>query len=165
MMKLIVGVLIVAFTSYCGYFLAKKYRMRKSFFIQLYEFNERFLNELSYYRRPLSSFLKNYEYKGEFLELINVFFGQLSEKSTQNKGVYDLLKEYDFLKDDEKSFIADYFRMLGVSDSGSQKEYFLAVRSSLSEYKLRGEADSEKFGGLYVKLGFLCGLTILIVIV
>ena len=164
-MKLIVGMLVVAFTSYCGYFLAKKYRKRKSFFIQLYEFNERFLNELSYYRRPLSAFLKKYEYKGEFLELINVFFGQLSEKSTQNKDVYELLKEYDFLKDDEKAFTFDYFRMLGVSDSSSQKEYFLAARSSLTEYKSRGEADSEKFGSLYVKLGFLCGLTILIVIV
>ena len=165
MIKWIVGICLVGFTSYCGYFFAKKYRKRKLYFIQLYEFNERFINELSYFRRPLSAFIKNYQYKGEFLETLEWFFSHLREKSTANYEIFTLINEYDFLTDDEKRFVTDYFKMLGTSDSLSQKEYFSTARKTLLELKTKSETENEKLGGLYVKLGFLFGLTILIVIV
>ena len=60
MQKFIVGVAMVAFTTFCGYFLAKKYRQRKLFFMQLVEFNERFLSEISYYRRPIKDFTEKF---------------------------------------------------------------------------------------------------------
>ena len=54
MIKFILGVAIICFTSFCGYVLAKKYRQRKNFFSQMNEFNERFLSEIAYYRRPIN---------------------------------------------------------------------------------------------------------------
>ena len=40
MVKFLLGVAIVAFSSYCGFVFAKKYRKRKLFFGQLKEFND-----------------------------------------------------------------------------------------------------------------------------
>ena len=51
--KFFFGIAIIAFTTYCGYLLSKKYRRRKVFYEQFYTFNERFLNEITYYKRPL----------------------------------------------------------------------------------------------------------------
>ena len=164
-MKLLLGVLIVCFTSYCGYFLSKKYRTRKLFFIQLYEFNEYYLNEISYFRRPLPEILNRRTYKGAFAELLKRFFGLLKENSTKKTAIYDLLSAYDFLTEDEKSTVGDYFSMLGSGDSNSQKEYFGSVKSTLADLKNKSVADSEKYGSLFIKLGFLFGLTVLILIV
>ena len=164
-MKIILGIAIVCFTSYCGCFMAKKYRIRKRFFLQFYEFNERFINEITYYRRPIGEFIKNATYKGEFKSLIEVFFARLSVDSTKNVGVAPFLKEYDFLKADERSFLEDYFSMLGKGDSFSQKEYFSGARKTLSEWKAQSEKDCASRENLYLKLGFLLGLAILILIV
>ena len=77
MIKFILGMAIVCFTSFCGYVLAKKYRQRKNFFAQMNEFNERFLSEIAYYRRPVGEFAEKYAYKGEFEILLNAFLDSL----------------------------------------------------------------------------------------
>jgi stage III sporulation protein AB len=164
-MKILLGVCIVCFTSYCGYFFAKKYRIRKLFFIQLYEFNEFYLNEISYFRRPLPEIVKRKKYKGAFLELLNDFFELLNDNTTKKSAIYEKVEAYDFLTADEKGVIGDYFSMLGAGDSVSQKEYFNSAKNSLGGYKTKSVEDSEKYGGLFIKLGFLFGLTVLILIV
>ena len=65
MLKFLLGVAIIAFTTFCGYLLGKKYRIKKQFFLQLNEFNERFLSEIAYYRRPLREFIAGYAYQGQ----------------------------------------------------------------------------------------------------
>ena len=78
MIKFFLGVAIVGFCSFCGYLFAKKYRQRKLFFSQLATFNERFINEISYYRRPLVQFASAYAYKGEFSLLLEYCFKHLN---------------------------------------------------------------------------------------
>ena len=55
--KFFLGLAIIAFTTYCGYLLSNKYRTRKAFFVQFFEFNERFLSEINYLKRPLFQFI------------------------------------------------------------------------------------------------------------
>ena len=81
MIKLLLGLAIVVFGGFMGYFLSKKYRKRKEFFVQMFQFNERFLTEVSYSKRPLSRFLTSYEYKGEFDLLLQTFYKSLQEES------------------------------------------------------------------------------------
>ena len=69
-LKLGVSAAIVAFGVVLGYLAAGKFRARKKFYAQLAAFNERYLNELGYARRPLEQFLKEYEYTGEFEKLV-----------------------------------------------------------------------------------------------
>lgn len=153
MLKVICGICIVAFCSYIGYFASEKYRRRKSFFIQLSDFNERFISELKFGRRPLNEFVCAYEYKGDFAVFINSY---LSEK---------ISCEYSFFNSDEKNFIDGYFSMLGTGDAYSQSSFFTSVNVGLKKYRDVSEADAGKYGDLYVKLGFLAGLAIVVVIV
>ena len=164
MVKFLLGIAIVAFTSYCGFVFAKKYRKRKLFFLQLKEFNERFLSEVSYYRRPLGEFASNYVYKGEFQNFLRNFFAEIDALSQSNEKEI-AFDDCEFLKAEDKNLIEDYFKMLGKGDSASQKTYFSAAKERLA--KLYGDAENEykKYGDLYVKLGFLCGLLILILII
>lgn len=161
MTKFLLGLAIVAFTSFCGYVFTKKYRRRKLFFTQMHEFNERFLSEISYYRRPLGEFSSKYAYKGEFEEFLKIFFHNMDKGRPFSITLLDKDTFY-FLTNEEKAVLEDYFQMLGKGDSASQKAYFSSMKERLS--KLRSEAIGayKKYGDLYIKLGFLCGLFILI---
>ena len=162
--KFLLGIVIVGFTSFCGYLLSKKYRIRKVFFTQFREFNERFLNEMTYYRRPLAEFFKKYQYKGEFSFLLEDYLlyvrkGQTSfEKLLENA-------DFHFLKKDEKAFICDYLSMLGKGDSASQKSYFSSVKEQIKKQETEAIEIGKKYADLYIKLGFLFGLFILILII
>ena len=163
MQKFIAGIAVVAFTSFCGYFLAKKYRQRKLFFKQLQEFNERFLSEIAYYRRPIKEFVAKYDYKGEFNELLQDFFTALQTQTRESShaGLLDSSK-YAFLKKEDKRMVEDYFLMLGKGDSLSQKGYFSSVKEPLLRLQNEAETTCKRYADLYIKLGFLCGLLILI---
>ena len=164
MIKFLLGIAIVSFGSYCGYIFAKKYRKRKLFFGQLKEFNERFLSEVSYYRRPLREFVSKYIYKGEFQMFLQNFFLEIDELSQSEHSSMGF-PDCEFLKSEDKALLEDYFKMLGKGDSASQKTYFSAAKEWIA--KLYGDAENEykKYGDLYIKLGFLCGLLILILMI
>ena len=164
MVKFLLGIAIVAFTSYCGYVLAKKYRKRKLFFAQLKEFNERFLSEVSYYRRPLGEFVFKYGYKGEFQNFLQNFFAEIDELSQSNEREI-AFDDCEFLKREDKNLVEDYFKMLGKGDSASQKTYFSAAKEGITKLYSDAENEYKKYGDLYIKLGFLCGLLILILII
>ena len=164
MIKFFVGLAVIAFSTFCGYFIAGKYRKRCVFFVQFYEFNERFLSEVSYYRRPIRQFFGKYSYKGEFSILLSEFLFSLENDQVFGKKTLEHAA-FQFLKKEEKSMLCDYFLMLGKGDSAAQKGYFSAVKERLTI--LRGDAQKEekRYVDLYVKLGFLFGLFILILIV
>ncbi len=163
-MRLFLGIAVVAFFTFCGYTFAKKYRKRKTFFAQMAHFNERFLTEISYYKRPLSVFAESLHYKGEFEVFFKWFISALgSVDLIENSRT--LLENFELFSEEEKAFIIDYFSLIGKGDSLSQKQYFLAVKTQLEGYRDATKEECEKFGNLYIKLGFLAGLTVLIVIV
>lgn len=166
MIKFVLGVCIVAFTSFCGYVLSKKYRQRKSFYLQFYQFNERFLSEIAYYRRPIKEFIAKYAYQGEFSELLEEYVQTLGvENRNPSERDFVGLSTFSFLSKDETDFVNDYFLMVGKGDSSSQKAYFGSVKNALSEKKDAVQTESKRYGDLYIKLGFLLGLAILVVII
>lgn len=164
MTKFLLGIAIVAFTSFCGYVLAKKYRKRKLFLAQLKEFNERFLSEISYYKRPIAEFVSRSVYKGEFNEFLRDFF------QTREQSDYGVLRainftDCEFLTPEDRRVIEDYFLMLGKGDTFSQKTYFSSAKEAIGKQQTEADTAYKKYGDLYIKLGFLCGLFILILIV
>ncbi len=167
MIKFILGMAIVCFTSFCGYVLAKKYRQRKNFFAQMNEFNERFLSEIAYYRRPIKDFAQKYVYKGEFDELLCSFVESLGSggRDPDQPASRGQLPVFSFLTKDETDFVNDYFLMVGKGDSASQSAYFNSVKGTLGDYKRKSAEECAKYGDLYLKLGFLCGLMILVIII
>ena len=164
MLKILFGLTIVAISTTFGYFLSKKYRQRRRFMGQFREFNEQFINEITYYRRPIRDFLTTHSFDGEFHTLLEDY-SVLLEHSIAGETEFLDLSAYTFLLENEKIDINDYFMMMGKGDSASQKCYFLSMRDRLTKYEADAIAQGKKYENLYVELGFLCGLFILILII
>lgn len=164
MIKFFVGIAVVAFTSFCGYFIAGKYRKRGLFFAQFQEFNERFLSEIAYYRRPIRQFFGKYTYKGEFSILLTEFLFCIENDEIFGKKTLEN-EVFRFLKKEEKDMVCDYFLMLGKGDSAAQKGYFSTVKERLMQLRNEAQKEEKRYVDLYIKLGFLFGLFILILIV
>ncbi len=164
MVKVLLCIAVVAFTSICGYIFARKYRQRKQFFSQLLLFNERFLSEITYYRRPLRVFVTKYAYKGAFHSFLENFFNALKDEE-QSANFTLSFNDCEFLTQEERGTLEDYFHMLGAGDSASQKAYFSGMKTLIANCQADAEKEYKKYGDLYIKLGFLCGLLIVILIV
>lgn len=156
MLKLILCAGVLALCVCCSYLLTRKYKQRFDFFYNLNLFNERLVNEVSYTKIPLPAFLEKYEFSGDFKKMLEVKKG--SDFETE---CYD----YPYLKEDEQKFLHDYFFMIGKSDAASQKTYLSAVRQEIGERRRASEDAYKRYFSLYLKLGFLAGLILVILIV
>ena len=144
--------LCVAFS----WLLTRKYRQRMQFYYNFDLFNERLVNEVSYTKIPLPAFLEKYTFSGEFRQLLEE--KRRSEFREQEFSV-------EFLNEDERKFVSDYFRMIGKSDASSQKTYLTAMRGEINEKKRESAEEYKKYFSLYMKLGFLAGLVLVVLIV
>ena len=164
LIKVLLGVAIIIFFGFCGYLLARKYRKRKLFFEQFQIFNERFLGEVTYCRRPILEFLTKFTYKGEFALLLADYMRAIGGERI-NLGEFLQYSDYDFLKTEDKAFLNDYLSMLGRSDSTSQKSYISSAGHEIEARKNDAQSEYKKRGDLYLKLGLLLGLFILILLI
>ena len=161
MVKFIVGIVVVIFTTYCGRYFARKYTLRKKFFEQAYSFNNDFLEELNYSKRPLGEFLAKRQYHGEFEE---VLMEEIKRRNLR-KMLPLSLEEYLFLTMDERRFFGDYFLHLGRGDTNAQKSYYLRAENSINSFKTKAVEECKRYIDLYTKMGFLLGLAILIILI
>ena len=162
-MKIALSLAIIAFTTFCGWIFTKKYRKKKKFYAQFNAFNECFINEISYLRRPLVEFVATQRLKEEFAYAIELFFECL-ESDREIKGMLSLNDAFHFLTGEDKDVVEEYFQMLGKGDAASQKAYFSSVKQNLQTRGQQAEESSKKYGDLYIKLGFLCGIFLVILL-
>lgn len=153
-LKIIICIAVIVFSTAMGYLLSGKYRARKKFYDQFCLFNERYLNELNYMRKPLPEFLKRYDYTGDFAKAVR----QCVEER-------DCALKFTFLTTEERDACGNYFSMLGKGDALSQKSFFGAQTKILDEKRVLGDKQAKARGSLYVKLGLLLGLAIVILII
>ena len=161
MLKIIICLSILIFTSGCGYYLARKYRQRKLFFRQYELFNEHFLQEISSFRRPLAEFISQRYYRNEFNDLLRIYMNSLGK----NVDLYDELEQFSFLTSEERREITEYFNSLGKSDSDSQNRFYNEMKGRIGILVKNANEEYKKYADLYVKLGVLIGLAIIIIII
>ena len=158
--KFIVGILIVVFTTYCGIFLSKKYKVRKVFFEEFYTFHLALFEELNFTKRPYEEFYAHRKYVGDFAVLLQ----EEAKRRIDRKKLPLSLDSYTFLTQDEKKLITEYLSSIGAGDSLSHKAYFSRVENTLQNLKIKSIEECKKYVDLYLKMGFLLGLAILILL-
>ncbi len=121
-----------------GVFLSAGKKKRYQIFSELYEFNEQLLINLKYSRKPLDEVAKDYKFMPSILGGEKVLTG--------NDG----------------AFIADYTTGLGKSDAMSQIDYLNDRKSALLKLKEESFSDYKKYGSLYVKIFFMVGVLLAI---
>ncbi len=153
-MRLIAGILLLAISTFLGYFYSRRYIERRKAFERLNAFNLLVETEVVFAKNSLVVLVKNAECDDVLTGYIRDFF--LLKRENEEK-----LK---ILKKDEKSFFIEYVRRLGQGDKKSQTEYLKAAEAKISGYLSVAEDEDKKYRPLCLKLGFLFGLVVLIIL-
>ena len=69
-----------------------------------------------------------------------------------------------FLNDDENAFLKEYVSYIGRGDNISQMNYLLTCDESIKKLCNSTYEEEKRYRKLYIKLGFLFGLVILVVL-
>lgn len=158
MIKILLCVMAVTLCVMLAWLLTRKYRLRMMFYYNLHLFNERLVNEVSYTKIPLPAFMEKYTFSGDFKRMLEVKRDARFDNGDEGCNM-------DYLSEDERKFLGDYFRMIGKSDAASQRTYLSAMREEITEKKQKSEELYRKYFSLYIKLGFLAGLILVVLIV
>lgn len=152
-MKFALGVLLLCFSTIIGYFLAGKYIDRKRFYNDFSDFNQFFKQEILFNKSTLIEILKDKINDGDFCFLLR--------ERVLNKN----LKIYlNYMNKDDKIFFDSYVKNLGTSDIYTQVDFINKTNEVLS-LKLNQALEEEKrYKTLYIKMGFLIGLMLMIVV-
>lgn len=109
-------------------------------FAELYEFNEQLILNLKFSKCSINKIASPFKYVESILN------GSINLSGTDGE------------------FIKDYTENLGMTDALSQVDYLSERKTLLKKYKEESFTDYKKFSSLYVKIFFLIGVTIAVLL-
>lgn len=130
----------MALTTSIGTFLSAGKKKRMQIFSELYEFNEQLILTLKFTRASIEKIAEPYKY------------------------VPDILEGKELLAGDDEQFLQNYIQNLGKTDALSQIDYLNERKSFLKKYKDDSFADYKKYSSLYVKIFFLIGVMVAVLL-
>lgn len=123
-----------------GILLSSDKKKKMQVFNELYEFNEKLLLNLKFGKEPISKIVK------DFPSVLKLYNGEL-KLNTKNA-----------------EFINNYLQNLGYTDAISQIDYLNEKKLHLKKYKDESFDDYKKYGSLYIKIFFMVGILIAILL-
>lgn len=127
-------------TTLLGIFLSANKKKRMQIYSELYEFNEQLILNLKFTKSSINKIAVPFKYVGSILD------GSLT------------------LSGSDGDFLRDYTENLGMTDALSQVDYLTERKSILKKYKEESFADYKRYSSLYVKIFFLIGVTIAVLL-
>lgn len=106
----------------------------------MYEFNERLLLNMKYNRCPVSTIVQDYPYMKKLIEGENPLDGE------------------------DGTFLVSYIGSLGATDAMSQIDYLNERKHAIEKYKEVSAADYKRYSSLYVKIFFMVGVLIAVLL-
>lgn len=140
MIKILILFAVVALTTSIGTFLSANKKKRMQIFSELYEFNEQLILTLKFTRASIEKIAEPYKY------------------------VSDILNGKDLISGEEGQFLKDYILNLGKTDALSQVDYLNERKLILKKYKEESYTDYKKYSSLYVKIFFLIGVMVAVLL-
>lgn len=109
-------------------------------FGELYEFNEQLILNLKFSRQPINKIAEKYKF------------------------VPEILRGDKLLEGEDGEIVSDYAINLGKTDALSQIDYLNGRKAALEKYKNESAEQYKKYSSLYVKIFFLVGVLIAVLI-
>lgn len=125
---------VAGLTTSIGLFLSAKKKKRMQIYAELYEFNEQLLLNLKFARQTLDKIAQNF------------------------KLIPDILQGKIFLEGVDGEIISEYVFNLGKSDALSQIDYLNERKVILAKFRDESADTYKKYSSLYVKIFFLLGV-------
>lgn len=121
-------------TTSIGVLLSAKKKKRMQVFSELYEFNEQLLLNLKFSRQALDKIAQNF------------------------KLIPDILQGKILLDGRDGEVISEYVFNLGKSDALSQIDYLNERKAILAKFREESSDNYKKYSSLYIKIFFLLGV-------
>lgn len=153
-MKLILGLVVVIISTTLGYTFSTKYKLKRLYYTSFYNFNKLLKNEVSFTKKTIIEIIDN-------IKESNIFYDNL--KNIFNIKNYKL--ENKNLNNDEIIFLYDYVERIGQTDPKTELDYLSSIELVLKENMDEAISIEKKYKPLCIKMGFLLGLIIFILIV
>ena len=127
-------------TTLIGSFLSANKKKRMQIFAELYEFNEQLILTLKFTKSSMEKIAEPFKF------------------------VPDILEGKELILGDDGQFLKDYIQNLGKTDALSQVDYLNERKSLLKKYKDESYADYKKYSSLYLKIFFLIGVMVAVLL-
>lgn len=151
-MNIISGVCVFLLCIFVSKFAAEKHVKRATFYRDMYNFNKLLQSEVLFAKTSILSIVNNLSYKTDFELMLKEYFNCRIIKTN-----------FYYLEPNERKFVENYLLSLGVGDEETQLNSIQSIAEQIADKQKRYDAESKKISGLSVKLGFLTGVTGLII--
>lgn len=153
MLKYLIGAVLLILSVFAGYVFSYKYYERLKFYESFCEFNKRFKTAVSFSFRSFSAVTEDCG-KNKFTEALSEY----KADKRKNNGALQ------FLNEEERAYFWNYAENIGTTDRKTQLNMLEEAEKTVCEKYKKCENDYKKYKPIYIKLGFLFGLIIFILI-
>ena len=152
-LKLLIGILSIVISVKIGADKAKKDKSAYDYFNGLVNLCDKILSDLSYKKSNIDKLLSIKLQSKDLNDTLNYYL-----KSNE-------LKFPDYISVDERFLIEDIFNSLGKVDSLSQIKNLEASKIELIKITKEKYEKYKKFNTLFIKLGFISGLLVFVLVI
>ena len=153
-MKIFFGVIVIVVFVILGVILSQKYTDKKIFYLDFVNFNKKMKNEVYFSKKSLLSLIAQMNKENIFTKCLTWYF-------INKNGQIPLDKNFE----EDKDYLLNYLETIGNSDTLSQIKFIESCDSELEEKCNIATENEKKYKVLYVKLAFLLGLLVFILII
>lgn len=153
--KILVVALCAALGTAAGYIIMKSYKRKTSYMSGLCALIGELKRNISYRRDAAASVAEGFSLSAES-GLLKKHIDEYKAFVAAKNG--ELILSRSFLSKDAYSSVCSFFTALGKTDEASQLDELEMYYKDFSERLAKASAESERYGALAVKLGFLLGL-------
>ena len=156
-MKIILIAILFSSVSFLGFQISKVYSNKERFYLELNNFVNYLISEISFLKTDLVKISENYNCTNSvFSEFLN---------NLKNKLLFETeYKNIDLLNENENLIIKNFVDNLGKNDSATEcdklKNYLENFKQKLSETR----EQNKKYGSMIKKLGALGGILLCIIV-
>ncbi len=154
-MNVICGITAICLSTFLGYYLSGKWTDRKVFYSDLLNFHTKLVKEVEFSKKTLIDIAKEYKDETDFDKLLKNKY--LDKNDSQFKLKY--------LSDEEKIFVENYLKDIGKTESQVENGYLLGMSEEIKNKATEAKSLEDKYKKLYIKVGFLLGLMLFIVLI
>lgn len=151
-MKLFVGLILLVLCTFLGYIQSGKYVDRRKYYNDFLSFINRLKQEVSFGQATIQEIIKNVD-NNDFYSLLDNFFRYNNNRIS-----------YSYLNDNDKNLFLDFVEKIGQSDSKTQLNYLNEIELIISNEYTKACENEKIYKKLYVKISFLVGLMLLILV-
>lgn len=153
-MRTVVLTVIPIVTAVIGYLFSVKYEQKRDFWDKFGFWHKRIKTEIAFSQNSLLEIFGAIQKPDAFSDYAkNYLHG--SQKTTK----------ISFLSEEERIFIDKYLQNLGKTDKDSQLNFLNSLEPELINFTQIAEKKCKTYRPLYIKLGFLFGVIIFILLI